>query len=354
MNPRTKKRATITDVAQHAGVSTGTVSAVLNKRSTVRDVTRKRVLRAIEDLEYRPTPSARILGSAQSLDSLFGKSVALLVKELDNPFFTEVALGAHTHLESVGYTTFVCTSEGDPKKEDGLVDTFRERFISGAIIWPMLHEKADLSHLYFLNRTGYPFVLLEEIPGLPVTVVSIDNVKASHTAVEYLISNGHHRVAHIGGPDYSPHSEARIRGFQLAFSESVHRFQDRFVVRGGARMEDGYKACLKLFQDTSAENRPTAITCFNDQVALGAIRALSELGLRVPDDVSIIGMDDIPSAAYLSVPLTTIRVPKREMGRIAAEILVGQIEGHNTRRSGKVILDAELVVRGSTIKLEST
>ena len=353
MSDNAGKRPTIIDVAVHAGVSTGTVSAVLNKRTSVRETTRHRVLRAIEDLDYSPAPSARILGSSHRIGSVVGKTVALVVKEMDNPFFSEVVLGAYGYLEENGYTTFICTSEGDCDKENRLIDSLRERFISGAIISPLLHNEVDLSHLFTLKRTGFPFVMLEEVPGLPVVVVSIDNEEASKRAVEFLIESGHRRIAHFSGPAYSHHSRARVYGVQRAYSESPLQFNDSLIINAGARMQDGYEACINFFSSSDPETRPTAVTCFNDQVAMGVIRGLAELGLKVPGDVSVIGMDDIPSAAFLSVPLTTIAVPKREMGRRAAEILVEQIEGHNARSPETVILEADLVVRASTRTIDS-
>ena len=278
------RRATISDVAARAGVSTGTVSAVLNSRDSVRASTRNRVMVAIDELGYKPTPSARILGSAHGKRDFFGKSAALVVKEMDNPFYAEIILGAYDYLEEFGYTTFICTSEGEFEKEDKLIDSLRERFINGAIISPLLHKQADLSHLFMMKHQGFPFVLLEEVPGLPVVVVGIDDMSAAQSAVAYLIQNGHERIVHIAGPDYSQNKIARIFGVQKAFSESTLRFNDQVIVDGGARMEDGYRACLKLFSERKREDCPTGITCFNDLVAIGAMRALSELGLSVPND----------------------------------------------------------------------
>ncbi len=351
MSKNGKRRSTISDVAAKAGVSTGTVSAVLNSRDSVRASTRNRVLVAIEELGYTPTPSARILGSAPGNRDVFSKSAALIVKEINNPFYSEVILGAYDYLEEIGYTTFVCTSEGEFDKEDKLIDSMRERYINGAIISPLLHQRADLSHLFMLKREGFPFVLLEEVPGLQVVVVGIDDSTAERNAVAYLIENGHEKIVHIAGPDYSQNKIARMLGVQRAFSESRLMSNENTIVEGGARMEDGYRACLNLFTTRSKQDWPTAITCFNDLVAIGTMRALSELGLSVPDDVSVIGFDDIPTAEFLSVPLTTIRVPKREMGRRAAEILIRQIDENEEVAGQKVVFDADLIVRASTKKL---
>ncbi len=342
-----EKRITIGDVAKAAGVSTGTVSAVINDRATVRDRTRQRVLHTIETLGYQPSPSARTLGTGQSEREVLERGVGLIVKEMDNPFYTEVVMGAAALLEEHGYITFTCTSEGNYRKEGALIEAFRNRFVNGIIIAPLLGEQVDLSHLFMLRRAGYPFVLLENVPGLPVHAVSIDNVEAAQKAARHLIERGHEHIVHFAGPPYTQHTRDRIAGVEKAFSQSPLRFTEDVVVPAGAHFEDGYAAALAYF-DGHGDGRPTAVTCFNDLVALGVLRALSERGLRVPEDVSVVGFDDIPSAAFVSTPLTTVRVPKREMGRRAAERLLAVLESKEELPPDQVLLEAELVERAST------
>ncbi len=342
------KKATITDVAKKAGVSTGTVSAVLNDRPTVRAQTRERVVAAIRQLGYQPSPSARMLSATQHPNNVLHKSIGLIVKEMDSPFYADLTMGVHSLLTERGYTMFVCSSEGDYEEEGNLIDVIRSRFVNGVIIAPIVHEEVDLTHLFMLKQAKYPFVLFEGVPGLQVNVVDIDNVKASHIAVRYLIENGHERIMHVAGPPYTSHSRDRILGVQKAFSHSRLVYTDDIIVSGGARLEDGYRAGMEMFKGRSADERPTAVTCFNDLVAMGVMRALAELGLRTPDDVSVIGFDDIQSAAYLSVPLTTVRQPTREMGRCAAELLIAQLEAPGDTSAKRITLEAELVLRDST------
>lgn len=321
---------------------------MLNERSSVRDETRMHVLKIIDELGYHPLASARILRSTQHNTHILEKSVGLLIKEMDNPFYTDVVIGARSYLQEKGYVAFVCTSEGDYEKEGSLINSMRSRFIHGAIIAPVLHETADLSHLFMLKRAQYPFVVLEEVAGLPVHSVSIDNVTATQMAVRYLIDTGHTRIVHFAGPAYTQHTRDRIQGVERAFSQSHLVYSDDVVVPAGAHFEDGYQAGLCLFGHRPPEQRPTAVTCFNDLVAMGVLRALAELRLDVPGDVSVIGFDDIQAAAYLSVPLTTVRVPKQEMGRKAAELLVNQLETSEHGVLKRVVLDAKLELRGST------
>ena len=347
------KRVTISDVAKKAGVSTGTVSAVINNRPTVREETRQHVAAVIQELGYQPSPSARVLGAAQAANNMHQKSVGLIVKELDSPFYADLIMGVRSLLTERGYITFVCSSEGDYEEEGSLIASIRNHFVTGIILAPIVHARADLTHLFMLKQANYPFVLFEGVPGLQVNVVAIDNVAASQQAVSYLIESGHERIMHVAGPSYTSHSRERVLGVQKAFSHSRLVYTDDIIVHAGARLEDGYQAGLKVFKDRPEAERPTAVTCFNDLIAMGVMRALTELGLRVPEDVSVIGFDDIQSAAYLSVPLTTIQQPTHAMGRKAAELLITQIEADEAMPPQRITLEATLVVRGSTRALPS-
>lgn len=340
------KKVTISDVATRAGVSTGTVSAVINNRSTVREQTRRRVLVAIDELGYEPLPSARNLGAMQGSGSVLEKGIGLIIKEMDNPFYAEVVVGAQELLAERDILSFVCASSGNYEQEGNLIKALRNRSVDGVVIAPVLDAQADLSHLFLLRRSGYPFVLLEGIQGLQANVVSVDNVKASQVAVTYLIERGHERIVHFSGPRYTQHSRDRVLGVEKAFSQSHLRFSNDVVVPAGSKFRDGYDAA-QHFVERNRGNLPTAVTCFNDLVALGVMRALADAGLDVPGDVSVVGFDDIPSAAYLSVPLTTMRVPKREMGRRAVERLLHLLSTQPPPDPEHVLLEAELVERVS-------
>jgi LacI family transcriptional regulator len=330
------------DVARQAGVSKATVSAVLNGGSA-RSSTRERVLAAIELLNYRP---AAVPGRAQPRP---GRSLGLVVKEIDNPYYGEVLNGVRSAAEARGYTVLAVSSEGDYDIERRAVEVLRAKDVDGLLVTPVMHAAADLSHLFELKRRNFPFVLLEEVLGVPASLVDIDNVEASRRATEYLIGIGHTRIAHFAGPEYSMHSRQRIDGTRWACSASRLVFTDDAVVPAGAHLADGYAAARAFFTARAADERPTAITCYNDLTAIGVCRALAELGLRVPDDVSVIGFDDIPLLDYLPVPLTSVRVPKLRMGQLATEMLMQHIESHTVLPPQRVLLESELVVRASTM-----
>jgi DNA-binding LacI/PurR family transcriptional regulator len=336
------KRPTINDVASQAGVSKATVSAVLNDSGAVKGATRDRVLSAVEVLNYRP---GQLIGRGGMHKA---KSIGLLIKEIDNPYYAEIVLGARSYANGNGYTLLVASSEGEYDAERRAVELLQSKDVDGIMATPVLDQHADLSHFFELKRRNFPFVLLEEIRGVPGSLVDVDNVEASRKAVEYLIGEGHTRIVHLAGPGYSTHSQERIDGVRWACSGSRLIFTDEDIVPAGAHLADGYRAGLAYFRECALHDRPTAVTCYNDLVAIGLCRALAELGLRVPDDVSVVGYDDIPLAEYLAIPLTTVRVPKFRMGQIAAEMLIRHIEAREAIPPQKVYLEAELIVRQST------
>ncbi|HEX6924614.1 MAG TPA: LacI family DNA-binding transcriptional regulator [Longimicrobiaceae bacterium] len=339
------KRPTINDVAREAGVSKGTVSAVLNGRDSVSDITRQRVLAVMNQLNYRPSDRA---GRSRSRRN---GSIGVLIREIDNPFYSEVVAGVRAYASKHEYTVLVASSEGDYQEERRALDLLQEMNVDGLILYPVLNKETDLSPLFELKRRNFPFILLESIWGLNASLIGVDNVAASGRAVEHLISLGHTRIVHFAGPPYSMHGKERIDGLYRAFSASHIAFSDDAIVPTGAHLEDGYRVGLQYFGERSAADRPTAVTCFNDMVALGLCRALTELGLRVPEDVSVVGYDNLPILDYLSIPLTSVHVPKFEMGEQAAKILLEHIQAQQVIPPRQIQFEAELVVRGSTRSL---
>ena len=335
------KDATIDDVADHAGVSKSTVSAVINDRDVVKDATRRRVLESIEELDYRPRGSAR-----RGFTAPTGHSIGFVIKEANNPYYSEVLQGIQSVLDEHEYLTFVSSSEGDFGREKRIIEQFSSKDLDGLVITPILNRDTDLSHIFELKRNNIPFVLLEGVQGIQANLVDVDNVRASSEAVNHLIELGHEDIIHFAGPEYSKHSNERIEGVRRAFSRSPLIFSDEIIVEAGDSFEDGYKVAAEYFSEP--DPAATALTCYNDLVALGAMKALQELGISVPDDVSVVGFDDLNLLQYFPTPLTTVHVPKREMGIQAARLLLQQVEGTTAQSCHRVSLDAELVVRSST------
>ncbi len=340
-------KITINDVARRAGVSKVTVSAVINDKKCVRPVTRDLVLNVIKELNFRPKGTARNLKSANG-----DKSIGVILKDLTYPFYTSIATGIREYADGKGYSVVVTSSENDSECERQFSHMFSSKDIKGAIISPLVEGEAEIEHLFKLKMINYPFVLLEDVKGIKANVVAIDSQKAIMQAVKYLINSGHNNIVHFSGPASSSYTQERIDGFRQAFSESTLVYNKDMIVPVGCRYTESFRKTVDYFKHKKPKNYPTAIVCFNDLQALAVMMALKELGIRVPDDISVIGNDDIEYAKFYPVPLTTIRAPQFEIGQKAAEILIRNIESSKQLPVEKVILETELVVRESSRTLD--
>ncbi len=337
------KRITIEDVARRARVSKGTVSAVINAKSSVRSGTRDHVLEIMKELNFRPKGVARNLKNG-----VLDRSIGVIIKDLNYPFYTAIATGAKEYAMGKGYSVIVATTDDDHKCEKQLTHLFSAKDIKGIILAPIVQGTAEIEHLFKLKMINYPFVLLEDVRGIQANVVAIDNIRSIKRAVEYLIRSGHSQIVHFAGPPQSLHTQERIEGFRHAFSESTLAFKNEMIVSIGSHLEECFARTLEYFKNKAREDYPTAIVCFNDNQALAVMMALKELDIRVPDDISIIGNDDIYYANIYPVPLTTIRAPQHEIGRRAAEILIRNIESSTLLPIERVVLDTEFIVRQSS------
>ncbi len=322
------KRITIEDVASKAGVSKGTVSAVLNGKNSVKPHTRERILAVMKELNFRPRGMARNLKNGSE-----DRSIGIIIKDMNYPFYTSIASGVRAYAVAHGYQVIITSSENDHECEKKFTHLFSTKDIKGAIIAPIVEGQAEIEHLFKLKMINYPFVLLEEVKGIQANAVVIDNLKA---------------IRQAAGPPQSSHTQERIEGFRDAFSESTLAFTGEMIISIGSRHEESYHNALAWFRSLERTEYPTAILCFNDQQALAVMSALRELNIRVPEEISIIGNDDIDYAKLYPVPLTTIRAPQMEIGRRAAEILIRNIESPLLLPPERILLETELVVRNSS------
>ena len=335
------ERPTIDDVARTAKVSKATVSAVINGKGSIGERTRDRVLRVIEELNYRPQ------GGRGNARRQAGQCIGVIIREQENPFYTEIIAGVRSVVADLGYTVAVVSSEGDHEAEQRAVEALREHDTAGLLLFPVLTSASDLGHLFDLKRRNFPFVLLEAVWGVQASLIEMDNEAAAQKAAEYLISLGHTRIIYFAGPKYSMNTKHRINGTFRAFSGSHIVFSEDSVISVGSHIADGHREGLRLFQKRSGVDLPTAVACYNDMVAIGLCRALEELGLDVPGDVSVIGFDDSAFLDYLRVPLTTVRVPKFQIGEAAARTLLEQIDAKEALLPRRVNFETDLVVRRS-------
>lgn len=341
------KKITIEDVAKKANVSKGTVSAVINAKNTVKPETREFVLSVMKKLNFRPKGMARNLKNGNS-----DKSIGLIIKDLNYPFYTAIAAGVKDYANKKGYLVVITSSENDHESEKKISHLFSIKDIKGTIIAPVVEGDSEIEHLFKLKMINYPFVLLEDVKGIQANVVTINNIRAIKNAVKYLINSGHKKIIHFSGPKNSSHTLERIEGFKQAYSETTLIFNKDMIISIGSHFDESYECTLKYFKSLKKEDYPTAAVCFNDQQALGVMSAIKKIGLKIPDDISIMGNDDIYYASIYPVPLTTIRAPQFEIGEKAAEILIDNIESSEILPTKRIVLDTELIIRDSIRELK--
>jgi LacI family transcriptional regulator len=334
---------TIRDVAEKAGVSVSTVSHVINETRFVSEGTRARVLAAMEELSYKPNRLARSLRRKDKATHTLG----LLIPDSTNPFFAEVLRGIEDASFDAGYSVILCNSDDDPDKELNYLNVLLSKQVDGIVLVSAGTHKSSLELLS--RRNGKVVMVDREIEGADLDSVVVDNEEGGYAAVQYLLDLGHQRIGCITGPSPLTPSAGRSQGYHQALQQVGIPLDDALVVAGDFRPQSGYTGAKKLLAPPSP---PTAIFACNDMMAVGAMRAINEAGLRVPADISVIGFDDIALASFTIPPLTTVAQPSYEMGMLAAEVLLQRLQDPNSspRRER---LSPSLVIRNSCQALES-
>ncbi len=335
-----RQRVTISQVAREAGVSTQTISRVLNNRPDVSEETRQRVQEIIARLGYQPNALARGLVSRRT------HTLGLITADFSDYFFTQVIAGAEVEARKHGYFFMLGSTERNPQDEPEYIRLLTERYVDG-ILFARPSTEPDSRHLVSLLRDRVPVVTTAyHLPGEPLTVVDVDNVDGGHQATRCLLERGHAHIAMITGPASWKSVADRSLGYGQALHEAGIAPDPALTVEGDWSYQSGYRAMQALI----AHGRPfSGLFAQNDQMAIGAIRALREAGRRVPQDVAVVGYDDIPVAAYSDPPLTTIRQPMQEVGALATRLLIQAIENPSAVPGGEVLLKAQLVRRGSCV-----
>jgi len=334
-------KPTIYDVARRARVSTATVSRALNGTSAVASQTRERIDRAVRALGYRPNVVAR------SLVTKVTHTIALLLPDITNPFFPDLVKGVQTLADERGYTVLLCSVAGDASREEEYLEMLSAKQVDGALLVGLVCGHQTIARF---ARHGIPIVSLDRNIDYPrAPIVQVNHRKGARVATEYLLELGHRGVAHISGPIGLRVSQERLAGYREALNKAGIGYDPGLVVSGNFTEEAGYTGIEALLEAATAF---TAVFAANDLAAIGATAALKDRGHRVPEDVSVVGFDDIRLAAYTSPPLTTIRQPTYEMGRRATELLIDAIHSRGSiRRIQPVVFDGELIVRASSARL---
>ena len=327
---------TIRDVAQRAGVSTATVSYVINETRRVSDETRTKVLAAVEELGYRPNRIARSLVRGET------HTIGLILPDNANPFFAEIARGVEDTSFARGYNVILCNSYGDLDKELRYANVLIEKQVDGILL---VSAGMNTEHILLLQARRIPVGVVDrDIPDVSVDKMLTDNLNGGRLATNHLIELGHRRIACITGPSEVNASAERVTGYRQAHEKSGIPVDEALVVKGDFQCESGYQRARDLL---ISEDPPTGIFACNDMMAIGAIGAAVQMGLAVPVDLSVVGYDNIRLSAFTNPPLTTIIEPQYEQGVLAARRLLERISDPNLppRRE---ILSIALLVRQST------
>jgi DNA-binding LacI/PurR family transcriptional regulator len=331
-----KKPPTMKDVASLAGVSVQTVSVVINRNQGITQETRQRVLSAVEKLGYRRRSIARSLRTGKT------NTVALVVSDIANPSFATMASAAENYAHALGYNLVVYNTHDDIEREVSYIHTAIERWVDGMLFVSAQDRMASLDEL---ESAGIPTVAVDRIPEhYTGPSVTLDNVKAGGMAAKHLLDLGHTCIAHISGPQQLRLARERKNGLQQAIEARGLKPGPCIHVEGNWDCATGYRA-MKLI----LEHRPhsTAVFSANDRMAIGAIRAIDEAGLRIPKDISILGLDDIEIAAFICPPLTTVRQSFAEMATLGMQLLL-QILQKEVPDQLHILVEPELILREST------
>ena len=331
-------RPTIYDVAKLAGVSTATVSRALNGTGQIAPSTRATIEAAVEQLGYRANTIARSLVTKST------QTIALLLPDIANPFYAALVSSIQQHALSQGYTMLLCTTEGDAEREEQYLTLLRAKQVDGALVDGL---RLPPDRIAAFVKDGFPIVCLDrDVDSDSIPLVQVDNRLGGRLATEHLIGLGHSRIGHVTGAHVLGISDERLAGYWEALVNAEIETDPRLVAEGHFTEEGGYAGARALLE---ASPDVTAIFAANDLSALGVLHALAESGRRVPDDVSVVGFDDLRLSAFTAPPLTTIRQPATEIAQRATEILIDLTRG---KRVEKLLhlLEPKLIVRASTAK----
>jgi LacI family transcriptional regulator len=328
---------TIKDVAQAAAVSTATVSHVLNGTRSVSEEAQRRVFDAMERLNYQPNAVARGLRTKKT------QFLALVIPDITNPFFTDLARGFQDAADQKNYVVVVCNTDRALNRELRYLDMLRQQRVDGLVLNPAMVTAADLKRLL---KAQIAVVLIgSQIDDMEFDLVMVDNVRGGFDAVQHLIDLGHHRIGLIGGPKTTSSGLLRFQGYCQALERNGLPYIDSLVVEGNFTHEGGYECMQQLL---SQQTLPSAVFATSDVMALGAKKAIEDSGLNIPADLSLIGYDDIPEAARTRPMLTTIAQPRYQMGWETAQMLIERVEQGSRLKRRKIVMEHRLIVREST------
>ncbi len=327
---------TLNDVAKRAGVSPMTVSRVINNSGYIHPSTRERVEQAIAELGYVPNALARSLRFKQT------KTLGLILTDITNPFFTTLARGVEDAASEHGFSVIFCNTDESRDEEAEYLNVVARKQVDGILLVPAFSSRESVD---FLREIGIPFVVLDRrIPGLTVDSVRCDSEQGSYELTQHLIALGHQRIVALSGPEAVTTAADRIAGYRRAMAEKG-LLQHVEEIYGEFTVKSGYDMTRKVL---SGDHQPTALLAANNFIVLGALRALKESGLRVPDDISVVTFDDLLEVIGMDPFVTVLCQPAYEIGQTATQLLLDRLAGRGETEPREIILPTRLIVRQSS------
>lgn len=330
------KRATIRDVAKTAGVSLSTVSRVLHRHPAVNSDIQQRVLRAIDELDYQPNRSA------QRLRSKMGSVIGLIISDIENPFFTSIVRGVEDVAYANQMTVVLCNTDEDPAKQERYIGVMQEEGVAGLIIAPAHSDSYE--SLLPLRELGIPTVLLDrDIGDEKSDAVCVDNVAGAYSATHHLITAHHKRIAIVNGDTHIKTFADRYQGYRRALIDANIKINKNYVVEVPPKIERSLQATLDLLQ---LKPRPDAIFAGNNLITIGVLKAIKQLKLSIPEEIALVGFDDMPWSSELCPPITSVAQPTYELGQEAARLLIRRLRDNDGFHQ-TITLHTRLIVRES-------
>lgn len=328
---------TIKDIARETGFSYATVSRALNNKYGVKKSTREKILAAAKARGYTANDIARGLVKKQT------HSIGLIIPDISNPFFPQVASGVEDGAKEKGYSVFLCNTNYETEREKLYIKRLAEKRVDGIILASGFQAPVPSEHL---SVGSIPVVsICGRFENVHKSFVAIDNERGGFLATKHLVERGYTTIGFIGSQGLEFPESQRYKGYRQALDRFGLEFDPRWVYEGDLKRETGYEVIKRIL---SAGDHPRALFVENDLMALGVIQGAKELGCRIPEDIAVVGFDDITFASFPEIGLTTVRQPKYEMGKLAVGILLDQIFKGSSSESKKCILEPELVVRTSS------
>jgi LacI family transcriptional regulator len=327
----------IRDVAKLAGVAPITVSRAVNNSGYISRETRERVEAAIEELDYVPNMLGPSLRFQQT------QTLAAVVSDITNPFWTTVIRGIEDVAQANGYSTVLCNTDESETKQEQYLQMLLRRRVDGVLLVPACSDPASIG---LIKKQGIPVVVIDrQVPNVDVDIVRADSEEGACRLTQHLLSLGHRRIAMLTGPKSASTAVDRIHGCLRAMEAADLRVEDDLISWGQFTQESGYNKARGVIDRNP---RPTAIFAANNFIAIGAIQALKEKGLRIPEDMALVSIDDIPPAYAIEPFLTVAIQPADEMGRQAARLLLDRIKNPAATAVQQIILPTTLIVRASS------